>query len=350
MKTTPLKLCFALVGVAAVIVVIGMATGSEGFDVEALSVSWGSPSDSLAARIVWDIRLPRTLGALATGALLGVAGATAQGLFRNPLADPYLLGSAAGAALGMSVLVSVTGLGGGLFGAAAAWQPHAGGWFSRLGYSGAAFLGSSGAVLLTLALARGVSQPIRLLLCGVVVGVVLGACSSLVLLWSPQSLMVMQAFMLGSTAFLSWPAVALLTTVAGVCVAAGVLIGRPLDAMSLGEQTAQTLGIARMPVRLAAIALIALGTGTAVAQTGLIGFVGLAAPHVVRNLCRPKHGAMAVCAALMGVVLLGGSDVLARGALAPMEMPVGVLTAVLGGGYLLWLMRRRVELAGRVGL
>jgi len=162
----------------------------------------------------------------------------------------------------------------------------------------------------------------------------------MVLLFSPDSLQAMQAFMLGSTAFVGWTACALMAGVWVLCVAAGGLLGRVLDGLSLGEATAHSLGLPLGSLRIALVGVLALATGTAVAQTGLIAFVGLAAPHLVRSVIKTTHGRLMLLASLMGGALLMAADTLARWLIAPQELPVGVLTAVLGGGYLLWLMRR----------
>lgn len=290
--------------------------------------------DALAWQIVWDIRVPRTLGAWLAGALLGLAGAIAQGLFRNPLADPYLLGSASGASLGMALALVL--LGGGV----------AAPWLRQLGLTGAAFIGAMAAVLLTLALASGVQHTLRLLLAGVVVGVVLGAMSSLTMLLVPEVMQTLQAFILGSTAFVDWAACALMAAV----LLPGLLLAwagsHVLDGLSLGEATATSLGLPVAALRAVLVVVLALATGTAVAQTGLIGFVGLAAPHLVRSVTKTTHGRLILLSSLMGGVLLMAADTLARGLLAPQELPVGVLTAVLGGSYLLWLMHHQ-DVQGR---
>jgi iron complex transport system permease protein len=258
-----------------------------------------------------------------------LAGAVAQGLFRNPLADPFLLGSASGASLGVATALAFFGV-----------SPFATQWVVRLGLTGAAFIGAVAAVLLTLALARGVQHTLRLLLAGVVVGVVLGAFSSLVTLLSPDILQAMQSFMLGSTGFVGWVSCAVMGVVLLPCVVLSWILARVLDGLALGESTAVTLGLPLGPLRTALIALLALATGTAVAQTGLIAFVGLAAPHLVRSVVKTTHGKLIVLSSLMGGVLLLLADILARSLIAPQELPVGVLTAVLGGSYLLWLMRK----------
>jgi len=306
------------------LLLIGASVGSTGF--ESVLQAW---SDPVAMQIVWDIRLPRTLGAWAAGALLGLAGAVAQGLFRNPLADPYLLGSASGASLGGSLALVFFGV-----------SPFATQWLVRLGLTGAAFAGAVGAVLLTLLLAKGVQHTLRLLLAGVIVGVVLGAFASLTMLMVPEVTQAMQAFMLGSTGFVGWTACALMTVVWLVCVVVAWMLSHALDGLSLGEATAASLGLPLAQMRVALVAVMALATGSAVAQTGLIAFVGLAAPHLVRSVTKTKHGSLIFLASLMGGVLLMAADMLARWLIAPQELPVGVLTAVLGGGYLLWLMHR----------
>jgi iron complex transport system permease protein len=213
-------------------------------------------------------------------------------------------------------------------------------WVVRLGLTGAAFLGAVGAVLLTLALARGVQHTLRLLLSGVIVGVVLGAMGSLVMQVVPEVMQAMQAFVLGSTGFVGWSACLLMMIVWILCMVVGWALSPVLDGLSLGEATAMSLGLPLVPMRAALVVVLALATGTAVAQTGLIAFVGLAAPHLVRSIVKVPHAKLVLLSSLMGGALLMAADLLARWLMAPQELPVGVLTAVLGGGYLLWLMQR----------
>ena len=318
-------LALVLLLASALLLLLGMGVGSTGL--ESLAGMRGNPQ---AWQIVWDIRLPRSVGAWLAGALLGLAGAVAQGLFRNPLADPYLLGSASGASLGVALAMALLGV-----------SPLATEWLARLGLAGAAFVGAVLAVLLTLLLAQGVQHTLRLLLAGVVVGVVLGALTSLALLLSPGIMQAMQSFMLGSTSFVAWPACVLMAVVALFTLLAAWVMSPVLDGLALGETTAQSLGLPLPALRAALIGVLALATGTAVAQTGLIAFVGLAAPHLVRSLVKTTPGRLIGLASLTGAVLLLAADLLARSVLAPRELPVGVLTAVLGGAYLLWLMHRQ---------
>ena len=326
-------LALALLALAVFGLALGASVGSTGFD----SVL-RARHDAVAWQIVWDIRLPRTLGAWLAGALLGLAGAVAQGLFRNPLADPFLLGSASGAALAVALAFAVMAAGGAN---GAALAQMASPWLARLGLTGAAFVGALGGVLLALVLAQGVQQTLRLLLAGVVVGYVLGAVRDLVQLAEPDILQAMQGFALGVTGFVGWSAVGLMAAVLAPLMLTAWALARVLDGLSLGESTAHSLGLPLAPMRAALVAVLALATGAAVAQTGLIAFVGLAAPHLVRSVVKTTHAWLILLSAGMGGLLLMAADLGARWLIAPQELPVGVLTAVLGGSYLLWLMHRR---------
>jgi len=180
----------------------------------------------------------------------------------------------------------------------------------------------------------------------VVVAVVLGAATSLVLQMYPHLLQSMQGFMLGSTAFVGWDSCALMLAALLPGLALAMVLGRWLDGLALGEQTATSLGLPVRPMRWVLIMTLALATGAAVAHTGLIAFVGLAAPHITRRMVRwgSRHGVL--LASLLGGLLLVAADLLARVVIAPRELPVGVLTALIGGAYLLWLMRRHKQGGG----
>jgi iron complex transport system permease protein len=323
-------MAFALLLVALALVLLGIGVGSTGFDSVARAVD-----DPVALQIVWDIRLPRTLGAWVAGALLGLAGAVAQGLFRNPLADPYLLGSASGASLGVALSLVLFGV-----------SPFATQWLTRLGLTAGAFAGAVAGVLLTLMLAKGVQHTLRLLLSGVIVGVVLGAAKELIMLVRPDFLQSMQSFMLGSTGYVGWSACSIMLGTWLFCMAVAWALSPVLDGLALGESTAASLGLPLARLRRGLVAVLALATGSAVAQTGLVAFVGLAAPHLVRSVVKTSHARLILLSSLMGGTLLMAADILARWVIAPQELPVGVLTAVLGGGYLLWLMHRRVARSG----
>lgn len=324
MKHSTMVWTTALLIISLLLLILGCGVGSQG---------WESPHtwlmDPVSQHIFWEIRIPRNLGAWIGGALLGLAGAVAQGLFRNPLADPYLLGSSAGASLGVSLYLSAWG--GPLLGLAA-WE--------RLGITGAAFVGAMAAVGLTVLMSRGMQHTLRLLLAGVVVGVVVAALASLVAFREPQIWQALQAFLLGSAALLDQSSCVLMGSVLVLCWLVSIGWARVLDALNLGEDTARSLGMPLSWARWGLIGAMSLATGTAVAHMGLIAFIGLAAPHAVRSTVRASHSGLLLLSALMGGVLLLASDVWARLAWAPEELPVGVLTSVLGGGYLLWRLHR----------
>lgn len=330
----PLPLLLALLLLSAVLLLMGLAIGSMGWEISIGEVFGSAVSNDagnfVSQQIIWQLRAPRSLGAWLAGGLLGIAGAVAQGLFRNPLADPYLLGSAAGAHLAVAISLTLFGL-----------SPVAGSWLVGVGLTGAAFLGALLAVLLTLALAKGMQHTLRLLLAGVIVGVVLAAISSLTMLITPEILRTLQGFMLGTTGFLNWSSTALLGSTLLVCLLAALGCASALDALALGEPTARSLGVQLIHIRAVLIAVMAFATGAAVAQAGLIAFVGLVAPHLVRGLIRTTHGWLLPLSGLTGGILLLAADIAARWLIAPEELPVGVLTAVLGGAYLLWLMHRK---------
>lgn len=315
----------------------GLAAGSEGF-------AWphGWAADEGLRTILFEIRLPRTLGAGLVGALLGLAGAIAQGLFRNPLADPYLLGTAAGSSVAVVAVLAATSMvsaqGSSGMSTAVSGSVHV---LADVGIVVAAFAGALLGMALTLSLARGARHTPRLLLAGVVVGVMLMAVGDLLTSAFPEALRARQGFLLGSTAFLGWASVGWLA--AGLLVALPLAwrIARVLDALALGDDGALSLGLDLGRLRLVFVGLLALATGLAMSQAGLVAFVGLVAPHIVRRSVTASHGVVLVASAATGGVLLLVADLVARTVAAPQELPVGVLTAVIGGGYLLRLLQRR---------
>jgi len=319
------RLSMTLLVITCALFIIGMSVGSTG-----IKPFLFNTGDTGAWQIIFDIRLPRTFVAWLAGALFGLAGAIAQGLFRNPLADPYLLGSASGATLGvaLSLILLSTSL-------------YAENWFMRIGITSAAFFGALAGVLITIFLAKGFQHTFRLLLAGVIVGVILGALGSFFSIMNPEILQAMQAFMLGTTSFAGWSA-CLIMSIALIfsCVLAWSL-GKALDALALGELTALSLGIDLNLARAIFIFILALATGTAVSQVGIIAFVGLAAPHLVRSQTNVTHHTLLLLSSGVGGSLLLAADILARALIAPQELPVGLLTAILGGSYLLWLMHAK---------
>ncbi|WP_245640643.1 FecCD family ABC transporter permease [Polynucleobacter sinensis] len=307
----------SLVALSLILILLGSLLGSAG-------ASWALGNSDQT--ILLDIRLPRSLGAYLAGALLGLAGGIAQSLFRNPLADPYLLGSASGALLGVGSVLCFAYLGNS--------------WLELIGLNGGAFIGALLGVLASLLLAGGYQSSLRLLLSGVVISVILGAANSLFTFIRPDLFQSIQSFMLGNTTLLSWSGVSVMSFVLCVCLLITLFISPSLDALALGENTARTLGLPLDQLRLVLIGILALTTGCAVAQTGLVAFVGLAAPHLVRKLSGGRQRIQLLFSCLGGGILLLSSDLIARTIFAPIEIPVGIVTAVLGGFYLLVLLRQ----------
>ena len=318
----------ALLALGLAGVLLGVGVGVDGW-----AWPWG-PNAGLSEQVWLDLRLPRSAGAWLVGALLGLAGALGQSLFRNPLADPYLLGSASGAGLGVALgLVLAQGLGPSL-------GPQGEHWLSW-GSGVLSFAGAWLAVMLALIWSGGLTHTPRLLLAGVVVGVILSALTSALMLMVPQAWAGFQAFMLGTTQALDlW---GLLTLALGLLLCL-TLVWRwapALDVLSLGEDTAQSMGMHLSRTRSVLILAMTLATSLAVSHTGLMAFVGLAAPHLARSLVHPKPSTLPLWSVLTGGLLLVLADGVSRWWWSPLEWPVGVVTALIGGLYLLHRLGRK---------
>ncbi|MCI9889127.1 iron chelate uptake ABC transporter family permease subunit [Micrococcales bacterium 31B] len=282
------------------------------------------PLSRIDQGIVWNIRLPRVLAAAAVGAGLAACGVVMQTLTRNALADPYLLGLSSGAALGAVITLSL-GL--------TEWLPFA------------AFVGAAAALLTTLALARsglGMS-PVRTVLAGVAVGQVTSAASSFVIFWSASgdSYREILSWLLGSVAGVNLGEAGLMWALLVPGVALLLLLARPLDAFIFGDEAATAAGVSARRYRLLLLTVVALLVGIMVAFVGSIGFVGLLVPHAVRwALGTSRHASVLPCAALTGAIFMVWADTLARTVFAPQEVPVGVITALLGVPIFVVLLRR----------
>ncbi|GIW25849.1 iron ABC transporter permease [Meiothermus sp.] len=320
-----------LLGLLGVAGVLGLAVGTVGIPpaqvVEALLGLRENP-------IITELRLPRVLAAMLVGAALGISGAAFQGLFRNPLADPYLMGSAAGAAFGVTLAVSALG------GLSSAFAQHA--VFAHVPASATlfGFLGAVGAVALTLLLSGGASRTNDLILAGVVVGSVLVSLTSYLMLQDADRVRAVFAYTLGNLAFVGWSGVGSLALYLFCTLPLLWLLGRTLNALYLGEETARSLGLPLSWLKLLVIGAVTLLTAAAVAQAGVIGFVGLVAPHILRRLVGGDYHYLLPASALGGAVLLVLADLLARTLVAPAELPVGILTTLLGGPFFLYLLWR----------
>ncbi|WP_079154009.1 FecCD family ABC transporter permease [Streptomyces subrutilus] len=287
------------------------------------------PLPPLVDSLVWDLRMPRVLMAALVGASLAVCGTVLQAVTRNALADPYLLGVSSGASAG-AVAVVVLGVGAGV-----------------LGVTGGALVGALLSFgLLLLLLRRTGLDSVRIVLTGVVVGQLFTALTSLTLMASADAdtTRAVTHWLLGSMAPARWDAVLVCAIVTPLGLAAAWLCSNALDGLAFGADTAASLGIGVRRTRLLLLAVTAVLTSVAVATVGAIGFVGLIVPHGVRFLIGPLHRVLLPYAALAGAVFLVWTDALARVAFAPRELPVGVITALLGVPLFLLVLRKRGEL------
>lgn len=281
--------------------------------------------------IVWDFRLARTLLAALVGAALGGAGAAYQGLFRNPLADPFIVGVSSGAALGATIVI-VTG-----------WA----GSVSLTGGLGAvplgAFVGALAAAGLVYGLASwGSGVPlVTLLLAGAAVSSFLGSVVWLLMFLHDQDLPRIVAWLMGSLSGRGWPVLVGILPYLLVGMIGLSFLTRPLDALGCGEETAQALGLRLAVTTALVLGCASLVTAAAVAAGGIIGFVGLIAPHSARILVGARHAVLLPASGLLGALLLVLADLLSRTLTAPLELPVGIVTALLGGPFFLALLRSR---------
>lgn len=284
--------------------------------------------------VLLSIRLPRVVLAVVVGSGLAVSGAALQGLFRNPLADPALLGVSGGAAVAAAAMIL---FGGGLVAAAPAFLAP---WF----LPGAAFLGAIGVTSLVYLLAlRGRNMDLAtLLLAGIALNAIAGAgLGLLTFLSEDRQLRDITFWLLGSLAGSAWPQ--LLPVVAMTAVALVLLcrLARPLNALLLGEAEAFHIGFPVESLKRRLVVVTALASGSAVALTGTIGFVGLLVPHLARMLVGPDHRRLMPVAALLGATLLLIADLIGRLVVLPAELPIGVVTSFLGAPFFLWLLLRR---------
>ena len=285
------------------------------------------------ASVLLAIRLPRVLLSVVVGAGLAVSGAVMQGLFRNPLADPGLVGVSSGAALGASGAI--------VLGAAAGAPASA-----VLGPALVAASAFAGGLVTTLvvyrvATQRGRTSVTTMLLAGIAVNALCGAgVGALVLFADDGQLRDLTFWTLGSLGGATWGALAVAAPLVGLSVAASPWLARSLDALLLGEAEARHLGVPTQRVKAVAVTLAALSVAAATAVAGLVGFVGLVAPHLVRLLLGPSHRALLPGAALAGAALLVLADLVGRTVLAPVEVPIGIVTAVAGAPFFLWLLMR----------
>lgn len=288
----------------------------------------GAPQDPLTAEIVWELRLPRVLLAALVGAALAVAGVALQGLLGNPLADPYVVGVSSGAAVGAGGAI-LLGLGGALGG---------------LALPLCSFAAALVTMALVFALARvgGQLHALSFLLAGIVAGSFLWALTTLLLALAREQQASILGWLMGYFGDANWTRVFLLAPFVVLGVVLFAWAGPGLDAFSFGEDTARSVGVDVERFKMGVLALAALVTSVAVAVSGIIGFVGLVVPHVGRALVGPPHRPLVPIAALLGAILTLWADLLARTIRSGEEIPVGVVTALLGAPFFFYLLRSRM--------
>ncbi len=324
----------ALAIVLALFAIASVATGAVDIDIATLpGIIFGS--EQASARdvvIVWSVRLPRTLLAMLVGAALAASGAVLQGLFRNPLADPGLVGVSSG-----SVLAAVTTivLGQSIFGTnATLFLPVAsfiGGLFTTI-------------LLYTVATRNGRTYTATMLLAGIAISAIaMAATGVLIFMSTEQQLREFTFWSLGSLAGATWTKTASVAVFIIVALGLWPILARGLDRLALGESEASHMGVNVQVLKRVAIIATALLTGAAVAVSGAIGFIGLVVPHLLRLVMSPRHQYLIPAAALLGAILLLAADMIARTIVAPAELPIGIITACIGGPVFLWMLLTNVR-------
>lgn len=278
--------------------------------------------------IVWDIRFPRAILACCVGAGLAIVGASLQSVTRNPLADPHLLGISAGGAFGAILALLHTGM-----------------FLGLLTVPLMAFLGALGATMLVLAVSQFAvaTSADRLILAGVAVSfIVMSLANVLIFLGDPRATHTVVFWMLGGLGLAQWSQLIYPLAVLVFCGIYLWLNASSLNAMTIGDETASTLGIPVARFRLTVFVVGALITGVMVAFSGIIGFVGLMVPHIVRLLVGGDYRRVLPVAAIFGAIFLLWADILARTVMAPDDIPIGIVTGLIGGIFFVWLLRRRI--------
>lgn len=320
-----LSLAVALVGAVVAGVAFGAVTVPPVEVIAAIGRGLRGQSGGLADVLIVQVRLPRVMMAALVGAALAGAGTLYQALFRNPLADPYILGVSSGAGLGAMIALTLTASVGSLrFGAV----PFG------------AFVGAllTMALVVRLASLRGRLEATSLLLAGVALSYTLAAITSFLMVFARQQMAAIVYWMMGGLGAASWPYVAMVALMFVLGVVPPLLSTRELNLMLLGDERAGHLGLPVERFKLLMLASASLLTAAAVAVAGLIGFVGLMTPHIVRLLLGSDHRRLLPASLLTGAVVLVLADVAARVVLRPVEIPVGIVTALLGGPFFIWLL------------
>jgi iron complex transport system permease protein len=323
--------CAGLAGAALVAVLAGPVQLAPGAVLAELAgrlplVDTDSGLSEQEAAILWQLRLPRVVLGGLVGAMLALAGAAYQGVFRNPLADPYLLGAAAGAGLGATLAI--------------AYGPDTSAWPVDL-LPLAAFAGAIAGVVAAYALGRsgGARTTTTLILSGVAVAAFLTAVQTYVQQQKAETLREVYGWILGRLTTAGWREVGLVVPYALLSTAAILLHRRLIDVLAVGDDEAASLGVRAARVRLVVVAAATLATAAAVAVSGLIGFVGIIVPHTIRLVAGPSHRLLVPLSLVGGAAFLILADLVARTAMAPAELPIGVITAFFGAPFFALVLR-----------
>lgn len=316
----------ALVASVVLATAMGAVRIAPGEVVSAVLRSLSGQPLSADHAVIVDLRLPRVLLAALVGACLAGAGVLYQALFRNALADPYILGVSSGAGLGAAIALAVGGFG----------------VVSLIAVPASAFAGAMLTVLLVAAIAtrRGVMDPLSLLLSGVAVSYTLAALTSFTLVVRREQMSRIVFWMMGGLQNASWEQVGVVAVMLAVGMLAPAAFARELDIILLGEERAGQLGVDVEGFKRVILAAASLLVSAAVSVSGLVGFVGLMTPHMVRLVLGPDHRLLLPASVIAGGVVMVLADLLSRVALAPVELPVGIVTALAGGPVFVWLLVR----------
>ncbi|MEM9350022.1 MAG: iron ABC transporter permease [Pseudomonadota bacterium] len=329
---------FVLGGIAVLLVSLSVAISVGAVPVPAGTV-WGVFLNKLSPglieqtwsqgreAIVWEIRFPRALLAMMVGAGLAVVGASLQAVTRNPLADPHLLGISSGGAFGAILALLHTGL-----------------FIGLLTVPFLAFLGALMATVIVLGVSRfaDATSADRLVLAGVAVSfIIMAGANVLIFLGDPRATHTVVFWMLGGLGLAQWSQLIYPLVILALCTAWLLTQAAALNAMTVGDETASTLGIPVARFRITVFVVGALITGVMVAFSGIIGFVGLMIPHIARMIVGGDYTRVLPASALLGAIFLLWADIAARTVMAPEDMPIGIVTGLIGGVFFVWLLSRR---------
>jgi iron complex transport system permease protein len=303
--------------------ILNIAVGPVNIPIPDIARAFLSSSKGVDRTIILSIRLPVAIAALIVGAGLGVSGAIFQAILRNPIADPYILGISSGAALGAAIAEALL--------------------FSSLSVSLAAFIGAIVAMIMVylLSLSSGGSAPLYLILAGVAISALLGSIMSFVMLMSNAMQIRIYSVMLwimGGVKETGWHELIFISTAFVVLIVLAIFIAPYLDILSFGDEKASSLGVPVERTRLLSMIIAALLAGTAVYLSGLVGFVGLVVPHITRLVIGPSHKRLITVSIFVGAIFLLFSDLIARTILKPVDVPVGIITSLIGAPFFLYLL------------